>query len=48
MAAHNSYTMSYVNMSGEQGNNATTDVEFGALPRPPRSNFERVLNSGLR
>ena len=30
-------------MTGMQGNN----VESGILPRPPMSNYQRVLNSGL-
>ena len=36
--------MSYVDMSGVQEN----DLEIGDLPRPPISNYQRVLNSGLR
>ena len=31
-------------MSGVQEN----DLEIGDLPRPPISNYQRVLNSGLR
>lgn len=42
------FKMPYVNMSGVQEKNVTMNIEFGALLRPPTTNFQQVLNSGLR
>ena len=40
--------MSYVNMSSQREINVTREVEMSALPRPPTSNFQQALDSGLR
>ena len=41
----------YINMAGAQEcrrNNSNFEEGLGELPRPPISNYERILNGGLR